>query len=89
MPTRGWRQTIPWIYTLKKLTLDSLLRNNSKWNAGYEHLYIFGELVYDDAFGGIGHHTKWCLYLRNTVPLVDVQEPKWALASCEGFNDMN
>jgi hypothetical protein len=40
-------------------------------------------------FGGIGHHTKWCLYLRNAVPLVDVQEPKLALASCEGFNDMN
>ena len=43
-------------------------------------LYLFGELIYDDA-SGKHHTTKYCLY---AVKL----ETGWHLAECDGFNEM-
>lgn len=44
-------------------------------------LYLFGEVIYDDA-SGKRHTTKYCLY---AVKL----ETGWHLAECDGFNEMD
>lgn len=63
---------------------------NSKYQQfveGGSHLFIFGEVRYDDVVGGKRHTTKWCYYVRNSSG--KGEPPKWTLNTCERFNSMD